>query len=204
MSEHIIEVIEQALLALPGSFGLAIVLITAIAGNPGIIVLGALAAEGVVPFIQVIIWGVVGSLLTEVPWFFLGRVSARRYPRVLQRWLRRREPRLKNIRAIFFKHTLLAFFLARIFYGTKIASIVYAGHHRMHFWSFFRAILPITFGWILLLASIGWATGRSIALALNYITSTRIAFIFIVLVAAGIYWLFFRARVVVRRRIDAH
>lgn len=196
MSEHIIEVIEQALLALPGSFGLAIVLITAIAGNPGIIVLGALAAEGVVPFIQVIIWGVVGSLLTEVPWFFLGRVSARRYPRALQRWLRRREPRLRRIRKLFFRHTLLAFFLARVFYGTKIASIVYAGHHRMHFWFFFRAILPITFGWILFLAGIGWVAGRSITLALNYITSTRIAFIFIALIAAGIYWLFFRARVV--------
>ena len=174
--------VVDILQALPGPVLILIIIISATIGNPGIFILGALSVDYLLSFWVIIIGGVLGNLLTEIPWFFAGNLGSRfQPPRFIRKSLMRHKKFTARIQHLFSRHVFFAFFLARVFYGTKVAVIMYAGGNRMPFWRFFGVLLPTTIIWIVLLAVAGFIAGKGITLFAGFLEQS------LLILVAGVF-----------------
>lgn len=131
-------------------------------GETVIITAAFLAAHGVWS-ISLVFWlALIGTVVSDSLWFFLGRYFFVK----TNRWQNEREKYdhfLVKLERLFGRKPFLILLFIKFLYGTRILTIVYLSLRRMPFWLFLLFNTLGTVIWLLVVLAIGWFAGLGIA-----------------------------------------
>lgn len=170
---------------------------SAFGGNPAIFLMGSLAAQEIFPLWHLLLYAVLGALITEYGWFMMGRASS---TLLKFKWIRK-VPRLSRLfgttRILVQRNLFNAFFLPHVLYGTKIASLIYLGRIKIRQKYFFLYNVPITIATVSFLAFLGWGAGQGArSLHISLLEQTQL---FLTLLVVALILLYGIYKLVIRR-----
>jgi membrane protein DedA with SNARE-associated domain len=138
-----------------------------VGGDVLIIFLSSLAGQGLINFWTIILFCSIGTVSSDVMWFFLARTRfADRL--ISSRQLNSGYAKLDRLLSKYGRNDFLLLLLVKFIYGIRIIAIVYFSRERRYFARFLNyntfAVVVIT----LFVAFLGWMAGRGIRTYVDY------------------------------------
>ncbi|MDP3958230.1 MAG: VTT domain-containing protein [bacterium] len=131
-----------------------------IEGETFLIVSAVLAHLGALSLPLVAAIALVGVLIGDVLWYFLGAALKREgLPVFVLRLLSMAETVVRRLFPRFEERPILSLSLAKFVYGTNHATLIFAGYIRMHFPLFMKAEVIASVIWVAVFAAAGYLFG---------------------------------------------
>lgn len=165
-----------------------------IEGEAVFFVAAYLAHAGLVNLPLILGLGYLAVIMGDLLWYQLG-VWALRLPPSFHRWVDRlASPFDARLR----RNPLRLIFVTKFTYGIHHALLVRAGMFRVDRWQYLRVIVIANLAWVVLIGSLGYVFGASLALVRHYLRYTEIG----LLLALVIFIVFerFLGRLITSRR----
>lgn len=161
----------------------------------GIVLLPAmyLSLDGTVHLLYLFIATVLAGVLSDSFWYYVGR-HAKEEKLYKLKIVKKRIEEAKRFSAFFSRHGALLVFLTKFVYGTRIASHVLAGMHKIKYMQFTAATAMGTAIWFLVF----YFLIRSIDVGITAVKATalRIQLLFLVLFVVVIFLNWFTGKVI--------
>lgn len=139
---------------------LALFIAMVIEGETLLIVAGVLTHLGALSFPLVAAIALVGVLIGDVLWYFLGAALRRDgLPVFVLKLLSLAETVVRRLFPRFEERPTLSLILAKFVYGTNHATLIFAGYIRMHFPIFMKAEILASVIWVAAFAAAGYFFG---------------------------------------------
>lgn len=143
---------------------------------------GFLAFLGYLNIGLVIILALIGVLVWDCLWYFLGRLGREKVVLKYGKFLALTEKRLKKAEKIFKRHAWKAILITRFAYGLRSSILVLAGVTKMKFFVFFFYNFLGTFVWIFIMTLLGFFFGGSLVVLQSYIKNISIVITLVILI----------------------
>ena len=144
-------------------YGYLVVFVGALVGGETIILAASfLAVLGFLSLPLVIIVSLLGILISDNFWYFLGYKFKRPLSFCRHNFCPDKfQPRVDSLKRQFNQHHRRLVFLSKFIYGARIMMLVFAGHEKMPYRSFFYYNLLANLFWIVLVITLGILMGFS-------------------------------------------
>lgn len=121
-----------------------------------------LAGQGIWSVVTVYIWALLGTLVADAAWFYLGPKGLR----LMHRWEKVKQKHEAIIAALQ-RHVgdkpFLAMLFIKFLYGTRILTIIYLSSVKVRFWTFMFFDFIGTAVWLVVMVGVGWLAGKGLA-----------------------------------------
>ncbi len=151
-------------------------------GGDGIILfLSSLSGQGVINFWTIILFCSLGTIFSDVMWFFIGRTQLTEKVISIKQF-NRGYSKIERILTKYGRSDFLLLLVVKFIYGIRIITIVYFSRERKSFFRFLSynsiAVLAIT----VFISFLGWMAGRGIRFYVDIYENFRTAIKIIVIV----------------------
>jgi membrane protein DedA with SNARE-associated domain len=151
---------------------------------------GFLASIGVLDFFLVYLLSVLGDMIGDSVWFFVGRSSRGKFLSRILRFLGIGHERFEKLEAHFKKNAMKTLFLGKLIYGFETVSLVAAGAAKMPFLKFtFYTMLP-TIPKSLLFVLVGYYFGSAYDQISKYLDNVGLAVAIVVGIAVVLFFVY--------------
>ncbi len=161
-------------------------------GETVIIAAAFLAAEGLWPLGSVFGLALAGTIASDSLWFVFGR----QIPLFFNRWEKqktRQEKLLSAMETLTGKRPLPLLLCTKFIYGTRILTIMYLSMRKLALPSFILCDAISSTAWLMVICSIGWLAGKSIANLAPFLNTFGYAALVVILIIAtlkiGTLWI---------------
>ena len=150
-------------------------------GDAFLLFLSSLSGQGLIHFWTIILFFSLGTISSDVMWFFLGRTRLAE-KLISHKQLNKGYSRLERILTKYGRNDFLLLFVVKFIYGIRIVTIVYFSRERKKFGRFFGynslAVVAIT----VFVSFLGWMAGKGIHSYVDIYENFRSAIKIIVIV----------------------
>jgi membrane protein DedA with SNARE-associated domain len=150
-------------------------------GDAFLLFLSSLAGQGLIHFWTVILFFSLGTISSDVMWFFIGRTRLAD-KLISHKQLNKGYSRIERILARYGRNDFLLLFIVKFIYGIRIITIVYFSRERKNFGRFIGfnsiAVVAIT----IFVSFLGWMAGQGIRTYVDIYENFRSAIKIIVVV----------------------
>jgi len=156
-------------------------------GDTFIIIVGFLYAQGEIPFLEPILFTLIGIVLADCIFYFIG---ASNYFNKIKKSKRGRKILRKTNSAIDFltgNNLLVALFYCKFITGAKFIINVYLGEKKIPFKKYFYLNLLMALFWTAVAWTVGYLSGEGFSWIWKYFESLTLASFFIIVVIGVIY-----------------
>lgn len=155
-------------------------------GDALLLLLASLAGQGLIPFWTIILFFSLGTISSDIMWFFIGR--SRFAERVIShKQLNKGYSKIEKVLTKYGRNDFLLLFIVKFIYGIRIVTIVYFSRERKNFYRFLAynsvAVVVIT----LFISFLGWMAGRGIRSYVDIYENFRAAIKIIVIVVVAFF-----------------
>ena len=127
-------------------------------GDTVILSFALLSGQGVLSVYTLLIFGFLGTVVSDSLWFFLGKYFF--MIDYLKKKIKRYKGVVSSVRKITGKRPFLVLLFAKFMYGTRILFIVYLSVRKLSYTTFLMFNMLGTAIWLLTLTAIGWFAAR--------------------------------------------
>ena len=131
-----------------------------IGGEETILVISILSAEGLISFWTVLVFSFLGTLISDIIWFFAGDLVVK-----LERWRlfsKNFEEIAEIIRKISGRNHFRALLMTKFFYGTRILTLFHVRRDGFPFLKFVPANALVVAIWTAVIVPFGWLAGKGL------------------------------------------
>lgn len=156
----------------------------------GIVLLPAMyfSLMGGMPLIGLFVVTILAGIASESFWYYLGRRSANGSLPALS-FLKNKVDQSKKFTKLFTKYGIRTVFIAKFIYGTRLASHVLAGIHKVHYGLFIFATSLGTAIWFFIFYGLIHSLNKSIDSTKAVAFKIQIIFLVMVLLILSINWI---------------
>jgi len=158
-----------------------------VGGEETILVIAFLAGQGVFGFWTIFVGSILGTVLSDLMWFYIGRSK---FANKLLRWkhFKTGYKKAKNILdKLVQKNTFITLVVGKFIYGTRIATITYLSRERLSItrFSLYNSIVILI--WLAVVVPVGWLAGKGFSNVLNVYKNVEHTIAVIVLFVIAAY-----------------
>ncbi|MEX0931159.1 MAG: VTT domain-containing protein [Candidatus Paceibacterota bacterium] len=193
------QALETFILGLPmvGKFPFLIPLVGSfLGGQETILVIAALSVTNVLSFSTVLIFSYIGTLLSEIIWFQIGKHC--------MGWFEKKEKIQKGLARVdelykekFGQKPFAVLLIAKFLYGTRIVTLLYFGRSGIPFSLFLKYNGLATFVWVLPIAAAGYFVG----LGAKNVTNTLDVITYGLIVVTVLFGAVYGLRILIKKKI---
>ena len=167
-----------------------IALVMILEGEIFLLVAGSLVALGFLKLIPLLIAAILGSWLSDIFWYWLGRRYGENLIKKYGRWFLITPERFFKIERIILSNGFPFIFLSKFFYGFYHLCILAAGAANFNFKKFLKFQMPVSFFWALLFVFLGKIFAFSLSIIEKDIKMLGLGIISFIILIITLEWIF--------------
>lgn len=161
---------------------LASLLIGIFTGEETILILAFLSSQGVLPLWIVLVFVPIGTFITDVLFFFLGKTKTINKLHKWRYFSNKYKKTDELVGRLTRENHLLILFYTKFIYGTRIISILFLGLKGTSYYRFLKYNFIITFIWALIVIPLGYFTGKGYTFIINIFRSVELGILFVLVI----------------------
>lgn len=192
--------IQEIILALLSDFPILTTLLSTILfGEEIVIILGFLSGLGLLPLWILLVFGLMGTFLSDLLWFIVGKTIFKERQR-RGRLHRHYHRFMRRLDRIAFHNHFVSLLLTRFFYFFRLLAIVHLSRRGLPAKKFVLYEIPIIALWLAIFVSLGWFFGNTTLAYLDIFTDFQIiigivlVFLLVFIVAKSLVRFFFERK----------
>lgn len=180
---------SEFLLGVPTAYTYIVLLFGLILGG-GFVFMPALylASLGVISFTALFIANIIGAIISDSFWYFVGKYVTKEKIYSLP-LVRTRTEEAKRFSTFYDRHGIWMVFFAKFVYGTRIASQILAGMHKNHYPVFLAAITLGTAIWTLLLFALITIINLGLEGTRDAALKIQLSFLILIVIVIFLNWI---------------
>ena len=132
-------------------------------GEEALLIIGALARFGFIDFWDSVFFAMLGTFLSDIFWYQLGRRYGEDFVLKYGRWFFITPERFKKLKTLIMKKSGLFIFVSKFMYNLNHVSLVAAGAIKFNFRRFLKFQIFVSIGWVLAFISLGFFFANNLA-----------------------------------------
>ncbi len=156
-------------------------------GETVLLILGLLSGYGLIPFWGILVFSILGSIVSDIGLYAIGRIIPQKAVSKLK-FISRAFKKAENfLHKITKKNYFNIILFTKLAYGIRTIMLIYIGYKKFDFRKFLSYNIGISFVLIFIVLGVGWLAGQGIGNVINIFQNTKRIVMFVVSLVILLY-----------------